>query len=218
MPKRHRITAEEVTTVIPTSVWSYAGRDLPDVDTLLTRLSSSRATNLDELAAANLPTDINALLNRLTADRAGYLNNLDNAGLLNVDKFFQQFQPRVSYSKTGATEDLYYTVLDTVADAEIYSINTWQYNDSTDPKTLKLRVTVNSEELEGSKLQTDSINYFWWKGFTSAGLVAGETEVLFAYYAPLKSSSVKVELQISTAPDAYQIIQCKVMYSKLVAT
>ena len=183
------------------------------VDELEIRLTAQRAANLDKLDAA-----ISVLTGRLTAARASYLNNLDNAGLLNVDKFFQQFQPRVSYSKTGPIKDTYYTVLDTVPDAEIYSINTWQYNDSTVAKTLKLKVTVDGEELTGSKLQTDSTNYFWWKGFTAAGLVAGETEVLFATYAPFKSSSVKVELEITSDPDAYQIIQCKVMYSKLVAT
>jgi hypothetical protein len=38
--------------------------------------TASRAAYLDELAAANLPTDVDSLLSRLSAARAGYLDNL----------------------------------------------------------------------------------------------------------------------------------------------
>lgn len=48
-----------------------------NVDTLLTRLTATRATNLDELGATNVPADIDTLLTRLSAVRAGYLDELD---------------------------------------------------------------------------------------------------------------------------------------------
>lgn len=50
---------------------------LANQTTLLTRLSADRAGYLDELAAANLPTDVGNLLTRLTATRAGYLDALN---------------------------------------------------------------------------------------------------------------------------------------------
>lgn len=50
---------------------------LANQTTLLTRLSAARAGYIDELAAANLPTDIDALLARLTAARAGYMDALN---------------------------------------------------------------------------------------------------------------------------------------------
>jgi len=59
-----------------------AAANLPtDVDTLLTRLSAVRAGYLDELGAANLPTDVDTLLTRLSAVRAGYLDELAAANL-----------------------------------------------------------------------------------------------------------------------------------------
>ncbi|MFC1910460.1 hypothetical protein ACFLXC_04130 [Chloroflexota bacterium] len=55
-----------------------AAANIPtDIDTLLTRLSDVRAGYLDELAAANIPTDIDTLLTRLSAPRAGYLDTLN---------------------------------------------------------------------------------------------------------------------------------------------
>jgi hypothetical protein len=50
---------------------------LANQTTLLTRLSAARAGYLDELAAANLPTDVGNLLTRLSAARAGYLDHLN---------------------------------------------------------------------------------------------------------------------------------------------
>jgi len=52
--------------------------------TLLTRLTAARAGNLDELAAANIPTDIDTLLSRLTSARAAALSDLIDAGRLDT--------------------------------------------------------------------------------------------------------------------------------------
>lgn len=54
---------------------------LANQTTFLARLTAARAGYLDELAAANLPTDVGNLLIRLTAARAGYLDNIDNVVL-----------------------------------------------------------------------------------------------------------------------------------------
>jgi len=82
------------TAGVPEDVWSYTTRILTNLsnaraalidtiptingkaDTLLTRLSAARATYLDELAPANLPTDIATLLTRLSATRATYLDSI----------------------------------------------------------------------------------------------------------------------------------------------
>lgn len=60
-----------------------------DINTVLTRLTAVRAGYLDELAAANLPTDITSIIayvdeleTRLSATRAGYLDNLNIGGLV----------------------------------------------------------------------------------------------------------------------------------------
>jgi len=54
-----------------------AAANIPtDIDALLTRLTATRAGYLDELGPTNLPTDIDALLARLTAIRATYLDEL----------------------------------------------------------------------------------------------------------------------------------------------
>lgn len=50
---------------------------LANQTTLLTRLSSDRAGYLDELAAANLPTDVDTLKTRLSSARATYLDHLN---------------------------------------------------------------------------------------------------------------------------------------------
>lgn len=50
---------------------------LANQTTLLTRLSAARAGYMDELAAANLPTDVGNLLSRLTSTRAGYMDALN---------------------------------------------------------------------------------------------------------------------------------------------
>jgi len=74
-----------------------------DLDTLLSRLTATRAGYLDnlsggavalasvctearlaELGATNIPADIDTLLSRLTAARAGYLDNINQAGLLQL--------------------------------------------------------------------------------------------------------------------------------------
>lgn len=49
--------------------------------TALANYTAARAGYLDELAAANLPSDIDDLLTRLTAARAGYLDELAAANL-----------------------------------------------------------------------------------------------------------------------------------------
>jgi len=46
---------------------------------LLARLTETRASYLDELAAANLPTNIDSLLTRLTETRAEYLDDINDA-------------------------------------------------------------------------------------------------------------------------------------------
>lgn len=51
-----------------------------DIDSLLARLTATRAGYLDELGAANIPADLDALIARLTAARAGYLDNLNVGG------------------------------------------------------------------------------------------------------------------------------------------
>lgn len=50
------------------------------VDELESRLTAQRASNLDELGAANIPADIDTLLSRLSALRAGYLDKLNITG------------------------------------------------------------------------------------------------------------------------------------------
>lgn len=55
-----------------------AAANLPtDVDTLLTRLTAARAGYLDELDSGNIPADVDTLLSRLTAARAGYIDELN---------------------------------------------------------------------------------------------------------------------------------------------
>jgi len=51
------------------------------VDTLIERITAQRATNLDELGSANIPTDIDTLLSRLSAARAGYLDELGSTNI-----------------------------------------------------------------------------------------------------------------------------------------
>ena len=58
------------------------------VDDLEGRLTAARAGYLDELGAANLPTDVDTLLARLTALRAGYLDNL-SAGAVALEAHVQ---------------------------------------------------------------------------------------------------------------------------------
>jgi len=65
----------DLAITIPTSGQTFNEIDAL-IDILISRLTAARAGYLDELAAANLPTDIGELLIRLSAARAGYLDNL----------------------------------------------------------------------------------------------------------------------------------------------
>lgn len=72
---------------------------------LADKLTAARAANLDEITparlseldAANIPSDIDTLLSRLTNVRAGYLDNLDNANLLNIPDLSALTAARIGY-------------------------------------------------------------------------------------------------------------------------
>jgi len=70
-----------------------------DLNTLLTRLSATRAGYLDNLSggAVALNSDIATLLSRLSAARAVYLDNLNNAQLLNVPDLSTLTAVRIAY-------------------------------------------------------------------------------------------------------------------------
>ena len=71
-------------TDIDAQLAAIAGYIDTEIGTLLTRLSDARATNLDELGAANIPADIDTLITRLTAARAAVLTDWIDAGRLDV--------------------------------------------------------------------------------------------------------------------------------------
>lgn len=64
--------------VVDTTAVDFTSTDRAKLDELHdNRLTSARAGYLDELAAANIPTDLDTLIARLTSARAGYLDNLN---------------------------------------------------------------------------------------------------------------------------------------------
>lgn len=69
MPKRHVITADEITSGIPSSVWGFATRRVTNID-------DTRAGKIDTISTIDTKAD--TLLTRLTATRAGYLDKIPN--------------------------------------------------------------------------------------------------------------------------------------------
>ncbi len=88
-----------------------------DIDTLLSRVTAAVAlasvcteARLAELDAANIPADIDTLLARLTATRAGYLDNINNADLLNIIRQVAETVSTFSFDETSALEQTMVTV------------------------------------------------------------------------------------------------------------
>lgn len=73
---RGNVTAWTSGSITLKSRYSLAEDLKTDIDTLLARLSSARATYLDQLAASNIPADVTTLINRLSSARATLLDNL----------------------------------------------------------------------------------------------------------------------------------------------
>ena len=116
------MTAQGYTTVRAPYLDELAAANLPtDVDALVARLTAARAGYLDELAAANLPADVDTLLGRLTAVRAALLDQITALRLAELDPANLPADVAAASAAIAALNDLSQAGVQTAMTAQGYT-------------------------------------------------------------------------------------------------
>lgn len=170
--------------------------------TIPNTVSSTRATYLDELAAANIPADVDTLLTRITALRAGYIDNLSSgavalaSSLATVAGYVDELETRLTALRAGYLDNLsagavalftQISGLNNLSSAQAQSAATAALN-AYDPPT-------KAEMDSGHALLATASSIAALNNISTAQVLAQATAALNAYDPPTKA-----ELDTAVSP------------------
>ena len=135
-------------------------------------------------------------------------------------RFHWKFKPLAALDQAPPVQNTWYTVLDTVPKARIYSVIGKQVNGEAELKAIDPRVTVDGVTLtqSGSTLANNTIRSFYISPVADSAAAATDGNYNhFGFYIATHAKSLKVEMRLTSAPGTNQHLYGYVRYAQLEA-
>ena len=134
-------------------------------------------------------------------------------------RFHWKFKPLATVDAAGV-QNTWYTVLDTVAKARLYSIYTMQVNDEAAAKAIETKLTIDGISLASGGFSHVNNTAKAWRLLNTSDVfanVSAGTVALAGYYTAIHAKSLKVEVRNTDAAGTNQHLYGYVRYAKLEA-
>ena len=134
-------------------------------------------------------------------------------------RFHWKFKALAALDQAPPVQNTWYTVLDTVSKARLYSLVFKQINDEAAVKNIDFKVTADGLTLENSADRASGIaNYFYQSPYSSSvAWIQNPNYIMSNYYIAFHAKSLKVEMRTTSAAGTNQHLCGYVRYARLEA-